>query len=75
MEMKSGAAALDSLSIILFLDAATVHDLKTKLPVYLAKAADISAALRRTLNSHSCVGQKDSTRNPLVRSPLQSAAC
>ena len=41
-DIKPDAAALNSLLIMPFLDAATMHKLKEELPLYLAKAADIS---------------------------------
>ena len=41
-EMKPDASSLDQLSVIPFLNAQTISNLKTELPSYLAKTADIS---------------------------------
>ena len=40
--MQPNAAALDCLSVVPFLDTVIIGKLKTELPSYLAKAADIS---------------------------------
>ena len=42
VEIQPDAAALDCLSVLPFLDTATLQNLKTELPLYLSKAADIS---------------------------------
>ena len=42
VEMQPDAAVLDCLAVMPFLDTVTLQNLKTELPLYLAKAADIS---------------------------------
>ena len=42
VEMQPDAATLDCLAVMPFLDTVTLQNLKTELPLYLAKAADIS---------------------------------
>ena len=41
-EIKPTAATLDCLAVIQFLTQETIESLKSELPLYLAKAADVS---------------------------------
>ena len=42
LKMNLDAAVIDCLSVVPFVDASTIANLKTKLPQYLAKAMDVS---------------------------------